>query len=437
MTPSTSIPQLLVAAGSSGSGKTTFTLGLLRALKKRGLKVQSFKCGPDYIDPKFHHLASGSSSINLDLFMMSPEHVRAVYARHTQTADATVVEGVMGLYDGYVRMHGSSAEVARTVGIPTVLLVDARSSAYSVGALLYGFKHFRQDTEVVGVVFNRVASENHYRFLREAAEDAGVCPLGYIPKAKLLEIPSRHLGLSLEELERMDALPEEVAQMLEEHVDLDRLLSLCSRPRPQQVEEAHPQPTSSRRIAIARDEAFNFIYEENVLRLKAFGEVVFFSPLRDESLPQCDLLYLPGGYPEFYLTELAKAEHARRSIQAHAEAGGKILAECGGMMYLCRAIRDEEGRSYPMCGVLDLEATMEGMRLKLGYRKLYVGGTEWRGHEFHYSSIVASVGGEETTGHQLTARDEPAPTLLYRKGNVLAGYTHLYFAEQDPFALFD
>ena len=370
MTPSTSIPQLLVAAGSSGSGKTTFTLGLLRALKKRGLKVQSFKCGPDYIDPKFHHLASGRSSINLDLFMMSPEHVRAVYARHTQTADATIVEGVMGLYDGYVRMHGSSAEVARTVGIPTVLLVDARSSAYSVGALLYGFKHFRQDTEVVGVVFNRVASENHYRFLREAAEDAGVCPLGYIPKAKLLEIPSRHLGLSLEELERMDALPEEVAQMLEEHVDLDRLLSLCSRPRPQQLEEALPQPTSSRRIAIARDEAFNFIYEENVLRLKAFGEVVFFSPLRDEPLPQCDLLYLPGGYPEFYLTELAKAEHTRRSIQAHAEAGGKILAECGGMMYLCQAIRDEEGRSYPMCGVLDLEATMEGMRLKLGYRKL-------------------------------------------------------------------
>ena len=437
MTSSPSIPQLLVAAGSSGSGKTTFTLGLLRALKKRGLTVQSFKCGPDYIDPKFHHLASGSSSINLDLFMMSPEHVRAVYARHTQTADAVVVEGVMGLYDGYVRMHGSSAEVARTVAIPTVLLVDARSSAYSVGALLYGFKHFRQDTEVVGVVFNRVASENHYRFLREAAEDAGVCPLGYIPKTKLLEIPSRHLGLSLEELERMDALPEEVAQMLEEHVDLDQLIALCTRPRPELIEEELPQPASPRRIAIARDEAFNFIYEENVHRLRAFGEVVFFSPLRDEPLPECDLLYLPGGYPEFYLSELSKAEQTRRSIQDHAAAGGKILAECGGMMYLCRAIRDEEGASYPMCSVLDLEATMEGMRLKLGYRKVYVGGSEWRGHEFHYSSIVAGVGGEETVGHQLTARDESAPTLLYRKGNVLAGYTHLYFAEQDPFALFD
>ncbi|MBF1369504.1 MAG: cobyrinate a,c-diamide synthase, partial [Porphyromonadaceae bacterium] len=298
---STSIPQLLVAAGSSGSGKTTFTLGLLRALKRRGLAVQSFKCGPDYIDPKFHQLSSGRPSINLDLFMMSPEHVRAVYARHTQEADAVVLEGVMGLYDGYVRMHGSSAEVAKTVGIPTVLLVDARSSAYSVGALLYGFKHFRQDTEVVGVVFNRVASENHYRFLREAAEDAGVIPLGYIPKTKLLEVPSRHLGLSLRELQELDALPEDVAALIEKHVDVDRLLEACMRPRPAvPTEEAVPMSAPGRKIAVARDEAFNFIYEENIRALAAQGEVSFFSPLKDEALPECDLLYLPGGYPEFY-----------------------------------------------------------------------------------------------------------------------------------------
>ena len=436
---STSIPQLLVAAGSSGSGKTTFTLGLLRALKHRGLSVQSFKCGPDYIDPKFHELSSGRLSINLDLFMMSPEHVRAVYARHTQEADAVVLEGVMGLYDGYVRMHGSSAAVAQTVGIPTVLLVDARSSAYSVGALLYGFKHFRQDTEVVGVVFNRVASENHYRFLREAAEDAGVIPLGYIPKTKLLEVPSRHLGLSLRELQELDALPEDVAALIEKHVDIDRLLEACIRPRPTlPTEELQPKPApSGRKIAVACDEAFNFIYEENIRTLSLHGEVSFFSPLKDEPLPECDLLYIPGGYPEFYLSELASAERTRSSIAAYAASGGRVLAECGGMMYLCHAIRDEEGKAYPMCGVLDQEATMEGMRLRLGYRKLRLAGCEYRGHEFHYSSIVPQEGGEATVGEQLTARDEVAPTLLYRRGNVLAGYTHLYFAEQDPFALFD
>ena len=436
---STSIPQLLVAAGSSGSGKTTFTLGLLRALKHRGLSVQSFKCGPDYIDPKFHELSSGRPSINLDLFMMSPEHVRAVYARHTQEADAVILEGVMGLYDGYVRMHGSSAAVAQTVGIPTVLLVDARSSAYSVGALLYGFKHFRQDTEVVGVVFNRVASENHYRFLREAAEDAGVIPLGYIPKTKLLEVPSRHLGLSLRELQELDALPEDVAALIEKHVDIDRLLEACMRPRPAlPAEELQPKPAPTGcKIAIARDEAFNFIYEENIRTLSLHGEVSFFSPLKNEPLPECDLLYIPGGYPEFYLSELAQAERTRSSIAAYAASGGRVLAECGGMMYLCCAIRDEEGKAYPMCGVLDQEATMEGMRLRLGYRKLRLAGCEYRGHEFHYSSIVPQEGGEATVGEQLTARDEAAPTLLYRRGNVLAGYTHLYFAEQDPFALFD
>ena len=436
---STSIPQLLVAAGSSGSGKTTFTLGLLRALKHRGLSVQSFKCGPDYIDPKFHELSSGRPSINLDLFMMSPEHVCAVYARHTQEADAVILEGVMGLYDGYVRMHGSSAAVAQAVGIPTVLLVDARSSAYSVGALLYGFKHFRQDTEVVGVVFNRVASENHYRFLREAAEDAGVIPLGYIPKTKLLEVPSRHLGLSLRELQELDALPEDVAALIEKHVDIDRLLEACMRPRPAlPAEELQPKPAPTGcKIAVARDEAFNFIYEENIRTLSLHGEVSFFSPLKNEPLPECDLLYIPGGYPEFYLSELAQAERTRSSIAAYAASGGRVLAECGGMMYLCRAIRDEEGKAYPMCGVLDQEATMEGMRLRLGYRKLRLAGCEYRGHEFHYSSIVPQEGGEATVGEQLTARDEVAPTLLYRRGNVLAGYTHLYFAEQDPFALFD
>ena len=371
--------------------------------------------------------------------MMSPEHVRAVYARHTQEADAVILEGVMGLYDGYVRMYGSSAAVAQAVGIPTVLLVDARSSAYSVGALLYGFKHFRQDTEVVGVVFNRVASENHYRFLREAAEDAGVIPLGYIPKTKLLEVPSRHLGLSLSELQELDALPEDVAALIEKHVDIDRLLEACMRPRPAlPAEELLPKPApTGRKIAVARDEAFNFIYEENIRTLSLHGEVSFFSPLKDEPLPECDLLYIPGGYPEFYLSELASAERTRSSIAAYAASGGRVLAECGGMMYLCRAIRDEEGKAYPMCGVLDQEATMEGMRLRLGYRKLRLAGCEYRGHEFHYSSIVPQEVGEATVGEQLTARDEVAPTLLYRRGNVLAGYTHLYFAEQDPFALFD
>ena len=428
------IPQCLVAAASSGSGKTTFTLGLLRALSRRGLAVQGFKCGPDYIDPKFHCLACGRESVNLDLFMMSPEHVQAVYARHTAGRDATVLEGVMGLYDGYVRDQGSSAEVAATLGLPTILLIDARSSAFSVGAILYGMKHFRTTSEVVGVVFNRVASESHYRFLREAAEEAGVVPLGYLPKTQLLEVPSRHLGLSLEELSTLDALPETVADLIEQHVQLDRLLELIQRPRPMLREEVPLPAVEGMKIAVARDQAFNFIYAENLRRLSQLGELVYFSPLANEAVPASDLVYLPGGYPEFYLEQLAAADQTRLTLRAHVQRGGKVLAECGGMMYLCRELRDEQGQAYPMVGILELEATMEQMRLRLGYRKLQLGGQEWRGHEFHYSRIA--TGEEPTKGQQRSARDEEVPTLLYAKGNVRAGYTHLYFGEANPLDLF-
>ena len=434
MPKSDMIPQCLVAAASSGSGKTTFTLGLLRALSRRGLAVQGFKCGPDYIDPKFHCLACGRESVNLDLFMMSPEHVQAVYARHTAGRDATVLEGVMGLYDGYVRDQGSSAEVAATLGLPTILLIDARSSAFSVGAILYGMKHFRTTSEVVGVVFNRVASESHYRFLREAAEEAGVVPLGYLPKTQLLEVPSRHLGLSLEELSTLDALPETVADLIEQHVQLDRLLELIQRPRPMLREEVPLPAVEGMKIAVARDQAFNFIYAENLRRLSQLGELVYFSPLANEAVPASDLVYLPGGYPEFYLEQLAAADQTRLTLRAHVQRGGKVLAECGGMMYLCRELRDEQGQAYPMAGILELEATMEQMRLRLGYRKLQLGGQEWRGHEFHYSRIA--TGEEPTKGQQRSARDEEVPTLLYAKGNVRAGYTHLYFGEANPLDLF-
>lgn len=428
------IPQCLVAAASSGSGKTTFTLGLLRALNRRGLTVQGFKCGPDYIDPKFHRLACGRESVNLDLFMMSPEHVQAVYARHSAGSDAAVLEGVMGLYDGYVRDQGSSAEVAATLGLPTILLIDARSSAFSVGAILYGMRHFRTTSEVVGVVFNRVASESHYRFLREAAEEAGVVPLGYLPKTQLLEVPSRHLGLSLEELSTLDALPETVADLIEQHVQLDRLLELIQRPRPVLREEAPLSAVEGMKVAVARDQAFNFIYAENLRRLSQLGELVYFSPLANEAVPASDLVYLPGGYPEFYLDQLATADQTRLTLRDHVQRGGKVLAECGGMMYLCRELRDEQGQAYPMAGILELEATMEQMRLRLGYRKLLLGGQEWRGHEFHYSRIA--TGEEPTKGQQRSARDEEVPTLLYAKGNVRAGYTHLYFGEANPLDLF-
>lgn len=319
--------------------------------------------------------------------------------------------------------------------IPVVLLVNAASSAYSVGAIIYGYKHWKPGVRIAGVVFNRVASENHYSFLRDAARDAGVETLGYIPKTQSLDVPSRHLGLSIEDLARLDYFPDQVADLIDKHVDVDKLLELCTSPKAK-YEAKEYKPAGDMHIAVARDEAFNFIYPGNIRALERLGEVEFFSPLHDQSLPNADLIYLPGGYPEFYLEALGANQVIREAIREYGEAGGKILAECGGMMYLCRAIIDEDGNEYPMCGLLDNEATMQGMKLTLGYRQVESKGLKLRGHEFHYSRLVHE-GKEEVIAQQYGAKGNSVPTAMYRYKNVIAGYTHLYWAEVDILRLWD
>jgi cobyrinic acid a,c-diamide synthase len=430
--------QFLIGAASSGSGKTTLTLGLLRAFVRRGLVVQPFKCGPDYIDPQYHRLAAGRESVNLDPWMASGQHLRTLYARYGAGADVCVTEGVMGLFDGYRAAGGSSAEVARLLGLPVVLVVDARATAYSVAPLLYGYKHFRPDVEIAGVIFNRVGSASHYADLTRAAHDAQVDVLGYLPRDEAFAAPSRHLGLSLENLSAFSPALDAIADALEEHADLDRLLELTRRPAPEPT--APPEPLTfdgqhSITIAVARDEAFNFTYRANLDRLEELGEVVFFSPLRDAVLPDdTGLIYLPGGYPEFFAEELSENRPMRRAIADYAERGGRILAECGGMLYLCRTLTPAEGaRPLPMCGVLPLDGTMAGMKRRLGYRELHYGGLRMRGHEFHYSHLVGEM---PSVARQFSARGEEVPTPLYRHKHVIAGYTHLYWAEGDPMELF-
>lgn len=422
-------PQLMIAATSSGCGKTTFTLGLLRSLQRRGHTLANFKCGPDYIDPKFHELASGQRSINLDQYMMSAQHIQEVYARHSLEASCAVVEGVMGLFDGSVRMQGSSASLAKLLGLPIVLLVNAASSAYSVGATIYGFAHWQPNVRVAGVVFNRVASESHYRFLADAAEDADVPVLGYIPRHSGIEVPSRHLGLSVEELNQLGHFPDMVADLIDQHVDVERLLQLCATPVPELHPVAEPR-LGQWSIAVAQDAAFNFIYPENIRALERLGKVEFFSPIADARLPDADMVYLPGGYPEFYLEALQRNSAMRSQLHAYAEAGGRILAECGGMMYLSDAIVGEDGQRYEMCGILPQTATMQGMKLTLGYRSVRTKHMELHGHEFHYSHIVGAspIG---SMAQQFNARGVQVDTPLYRVNNVIAGYTHLYWAEQD------
>lgn len=532
------IPQILIGASASGGGKTTFTTGLLRLLRDRGLTVQPYKCGPDYIDTKYHEMASGRVSVNLDSWLASEGHLKQIYAKYASDADVCVTEGVMGLFDGFEGMRGSSASIAALLGIPVVLMVDARSTAYTVAAILYGFKHFYPAIRIAGAVFNQVASERHFSFLCQACEDVGVECFGYLPRLKELEVPSRHLGLTLDATYRFDEFAGKVAAAIGQSVDVDRLLRSCSsfatsveerqkagsmavpsvgeqsnletialasveeqskaetilatsvseqakaeiiasasvakqpkagtiaassvseRPKAETIsaasvverqnletiasasvkevpnEEARCPKAGRMRIAVARDAAFNFIYRENLARLEEWGTVTFFSPMADEALPEADFVYLPGGYPEFFLESLANNESLKRGLRAYVEAGGRMLAECGGMMYLCDSIRGMDGKDYPMVGLLHQQATMEDMKLRLGYRTIRAGGQIWKGHEFHYSSV--SPGQPPASIAVATdARGNTVDTPLYRYKNLIAGYTHLYWGGSDLMKLWE
>lgn len=425
--------QLLIGAASSGSGKTTFTLGLLRALARKGLVVQPFKCGPDYIDTRHHQMAAGRASVNLDRFMMSEKHIEEVYRRYAFPADIAITEGVMGLFDGYDCMQGSSAEMASALDIPVVLIVNAKSTAYSVAPLLYGFKHFYPKVRVIGAVFNFVASENHYYYLKQACADAGVEALGYLPKQEDITIPSRHLGLSLDSDFCFEAFADRIADLVDKHVCVDRLLELASAPMSAHTEETGTglshRPSGTMRISVARDAAFNFVYAENIAYLEQLGNVTYFSPLTDKTLPPTDFLYLPGGYPELHLKTLSENQSMRDAVRAYLEKGGHALAECGGMMYLCRSIIGQDGNTYPMAGVLDQTATMQQMKLRLGYRTLQWGEYRLAGHEFHYSSIVPAENTLPSCATAFSALGRQVDTPLYHYRNLLAGYTHLYWAD--------
>lgn len=427
--------QFLIGAASSGSGKTTFTLGLLRALRHRGLKVQPFKCGPDYLDTKHHAAAAGQESYNLDTFMASPGHVQEIYARYAQTADVCIAEGVMGLFDGYHRMQGSSAEIAGLLRLPVILIINARSAAYTVAAILYGFKHFRPEVKIAGAIFNFVGSASHYEYLKQACRDAGVEALGYLPKCPDIEIPSRHLGLNVDSDFCFDTFADRIAAQIEKTVDLGRLLEITSTSTGRMsgtnpTDNNTPAKEKSLRIAVARDEAFNFIYPENIRALEQQGHITYFSPLHDHELPPSDFVYLPGGYPEFHLSQLSKNESMRHSILRYCQNHGHLFAECGGMMYLCEYIKDEQGNPYPMCGFLPQAATMENMKLTLGYRKIFVNGEEYRGHEFHYSRIIPGTPSASSAIRVVNARNQEVDTPVYRLKHVTASYIHFYWAEK-------
>ena len=435
-------PRLLFAAPASGSGKTTLVCGLLRAVKNRGQAVRSFKCGPDFIDPLFHETVVGVPSGTLDLFFGAEEQLLGLFCRHAARAEISLIEGVMGYYDGLgaAADRASSYEVAKALDAPVVLVVDGRGQSLSALATLEGFLRFRSDSRIRGVIFNRM-SEGVYAALKPQVKELGIRPLGYVPRAPELMIESRHLGLvtpgEIEDLgQKLDAL----AALLERTVDMDGLLQLAAEAPALTAPPATPvPPMPSTRIAVARDEAFCFLYQDNLDLLQDYGaELLFFSPLHDAALPAgAQGLILPGGYPELYAQALSANESMRRSIRAAIQGGLPCLAECGGFLYLHRALEDMAGHAWPMVGVLDAGAYRTPRLGRFGYITLSAkadtaflpAGESVRGHEFHYFE-------SESCGDALRAQ-KPAGSrgwdCCHSRGPLLMGFPHLYYPSNPHF----
>ena len=437
----------MIAGTQSGVGKTTVTLGLLYALRRRGLTVQPFKVGPDFIDPGHHAQAAGRVCRNLDGWMLSRDDNLAIFRRHAAQAQVAVVEGVMGLFDGYdgVSEAGSTAQMAKWLGLPVLLVVDARAMARSAAALVHGFASFDPDLTLAGVVFNRIGGAGHLHYLEQALSQLhGVKCLGGLPREAKLAIPERHLGLTTAEDHPLEAEHlERLADFMEAHLDLDGLLAalpVLEIPPEAPLEVAAPTV----RLGVARDRAFCFYYPENLELLARFGaELVPFSPLTDRELPAKPPRPLPGRrLPRTFCRPFVGQRGLKRQIAQQAAAGLPIYAECGGLMYLSREIQDLEGRRHAMAGVLPLQVRMLKRLKALGYREITLmadgllgpAGTRARGHEFHYSEIAAETGDLPRLYH-LTARQgtETPPEGYYRK-NVLASYVHLHFGSNPEVA---
>ncbi|SNB62211.1 hydrogenobyrinic acid a,c-diamide synthase (glutamine-hydrolysing) /cobyrinate a,c-diamide synthase [Arboricoccus pini] len=390
----------ILSAPATGSGKTVLAMGLMRAFRRRGLDVGSFKVGPDYIDPAFHRLASGHASRNLDAWSMRLETLASLSSTIFSTHELVIGEGVMGLFDAAADGTGSTGDLAALLDLPVILVIDVGSMGASIAALASGFIRHRQDVEVAGLILNRVASARHAAMLTEACGDHLETPvLGWIGREADLALPSRHLGLiQAREQTRIEQVIERAAEIVAERLDLDRLLSLA---RPSALDALHlgtcPLPPLGQHIAVAEDVAFAFHYQTTLEGWRQAGaEVSFFSPLADEPpASHADAIFLPGGYPELHAGRLASASRFKAGLAARAAEGAAILGECGGFMVLGQGLIDADGRRHEMAGLLPTETSFAARQLHLGYRRIRLcgpsclgpAGTRLRGHEFHYATL--------------------------------------------------
>ncbi len=428
----------LVAGTHSGAGKTLWSLALMSLALKRGLDVQPFKAGPDYIDAGFHSLVcKPRKSRNLDLYLLPPGQVRHLFHKNAEGADLAVVEGVMGLFDGRTALsaEGSTAELARTLDLPVFLVLDAAQLATGAAAVVLGFQNFDPQVRLKGVFINRVNHEGHYQWLKQAIESkTGIPCLGYLPDDPALTIPERHLGLTTAlEMPDIAARVRQAREFLELRFDWEKFLQAAQSVRPS-ARYMPLQPQAACRVAVAYDQAFSFYYEDNFDLLRGAGaEIVFFSPMKGETVPEgTHLLYLGGGFPEVHAEALAEKKNVLESIREFYASGGKIYAECGGFIYLTEGFTDSAGREYEFAGLVPGTIRMRNKLQNFGYHEIETAqdtflcksGVKLRSHEFHYSAWeVDAQAVRGKAAYKIGARLEG-----YADKRLMASYQHLHFA---------
>lgn len=439
-------PRVMFSATRSGSGKTTVTCGVLAALKKQNIKVQAYKCGPDYIDPMFHRTVLGIDTGNLDTFFADAGAIGRILARDTKDAELIVMEGVMGYYDGVggATTMASSYELSKVTKTPVVLIVDAKGASVTLAAIIRGIMEYKKDSRIVGVILNRVSPMFYSRIKHVIETECGIPVLGYLPEDASFAVPSRHLGLlQPDEMQKQRDWVETVAKAARKTIDIDGILEIAAQAEMLQIQKATGETEKSKfpagyRIGVARDAAFSFYYRENLRMLEDMGAtLVYFSPLTDAHVSEVDALIFGGGYPELYAKQLYENQSMRASVWQALEAGMPCHAECGGFLYLGKSLADAEGNVYEMVGFLDGAGFRTERLQRFGYVELapqeadaFAVNTVLRGHEFHYWDSTDC--GDACLAWKPLSKQKTYPCMVKKKGT-FAGFPHLYYAGAENF----
>ena len=439
-------PRVMFAAMRSGSGKTTVTCGVLAALKKQNIKVQAYKCGPDYIDPMFHRTVLGIDTGNLDTFFSGADAIGRILARDTKDAELIVMEGVMGYYDGVggTTTMASSYELSKVTKTPVILVVDAKGASVTLAAIIRGIMEYKMNSRIAGVILNRVSPMFYSRIKHVIEAECGISVLGYLPENASFAVPSRHLGLlQPDEMQKQRDWVETVAEAVTKTVDINGIFEIAAQAETLQIQKPADVRNdckfpSGYRIGVARDAAFSFYYRENLRMLEDMGaELVYFSPLADAHVPKVDALIFGGGYPELYAKQLYENRSMRASVWQALESGMPCHAECGGFLYLGKSLADAQGNVYEMVGFLDGAGFRTERLQRFGYVELapqdadaFAVNTVLRGHEFHYWDSTDC--GDACLAWKPLSKQKTYPCMVKKKGT-FAGFPHLYYAGAEAF----